>query len=511
METNQQPQLAGKDSQISVVLTQDLHEGSSVDIVRVFHNMKVRKRFFAWVLVFCMLLGIAAALLAYQLGKPMLKVSSVVVFDYDILNAAGKKVGHVSDLTAPDGQPLDLDQMTSAYVLQKAIDMSDLSRPITAVSLRRNIRIERILTEESKRQMEVAEKMVKDKNNAAYSTVSDLELKYENKVTVTLTNGFTTGDEDSNRIVLEDNELPRLLNNILLVYNDYLVLTYANQMMPDDEFAVIDTDRMDVLESLDLIRTAVQNLRDYCNSQPDRVKRYRSSVTGFSLQDLTDTLMTVRSVNVDYLYSYVYTNSLSRDSATILTSYEFQLRNAESRRDQINESIATTQTILDTYKNDEIYVSMQDSDTSRSTRTTTDYYNELVLQQADNYAKLATVETRITDLKNKVDNLKLNQSSGVLDDINAELNGTLECCKDIYAMICNQMTEIFDSRDNNTYAQYSSAYGKTQNFLTANARNMILGAAAGAVVACALWFMSGLIKEMKRGKKFDDDEEEAGV
>lgn len=511
METNNQNPLLNKDSQINVVLTPDMNQGQTVDLVNVFHNMKLRKRFFAWVLLFCMLLGISASLLMYQINKPMLKVSSVVTFDYDIITADGKGHGHVSDLTAPDGKPLDLDQVTSSYVLQKAIDMTGLSKPVSVASLRRNIQIERNLTEDSKRQMEVAAQMVTDKNNAAYSTVSNLTQKYENKVVVSLTNGFTSGDDDKEKIELKDEEIPQLLNNILLVYNDYMVLTYANQKLPDDQFSVIDTDSMDLLESLDLVRSAVQDLYDYCDEQPDAIKEYRSSQTGNSLYDLMSTLNTVKSVNVDYLYSYVYTNSLAKNSTTILTSYEFQLRNAQSRRDQILENITTTQTILDTYKNDEIYVSMQDSDTSRSTQTTTDYYNELVLQQADNYEELAKVETQITDLENKIASLKEKKETEILNDIDGELLNTMTVCKNVYSLIRDHMTEIFASTDNNTYVQRSAAFGKTQNFLAASAKNMIIFAVAGAVIACGLWFMSGLIKEMKRGKKFDDEEMEANV
>ena len=201
-----------------------------------------------------MLLGISASLLLYQINKPMLKVSSVVTFDYDIITADGKEYGHVSDLTAPDGKPLDLDQITSSYVLQKAIDMTGLSKPVSVASLRRNIQIERNLTEDSKRQMEVAAQMVTDKNNAAYSTVSNLTQKYENKVVVSLTNGFTSGDDDKEKIELKDAEIPQLLNNILLVYNDYMVLTYANQKQPDDQFSVIDVEEMDFLENFVLYR-----------------------------------------------------------------------------------------------------------------------------------------------------------------------------------------------------------------------------------------------------------------
>ena len=288
LETNNQMQIPNKDSQINVVLTPDMNQGNTIDLVNVFHNMKLRRRFFAWVLLFCMLLGISASLLMYQINKPVLKVSSIVTFDYDVITQKGKELGHVTDLTAPDGTPLDLEQLTSSYVLQRAIDKTGLSKPVTVASLRRNIQIERNMTEDSKRQMEVAAKMVTDKNNAAYTTVSNLEQKYENRIVISLVNGFTSGDDDKNVIEIEDDELHRLLDNILYDYNEYLVLSYGNQKLPDDEFSVIDIEGMDLLESLDLVRSAVTNLYVYCDEQPDSVKEYRSSETGFSLPDLMD-------------------------------------------------------------------------------------------------------------------------------------------------------------------------------------------------------------------------------
>ena len=503
LEKNEQIQIPKNDSQINLIVTNN-DEGDTIDFVRVFHNMKLKRRFFAWVLLFCMLLGIAASLLMYQIKQPMLTVSSVVTFDYDVLDEDGEVIAHVSDLTAPNGKPIDLDQITSSYVLQKALDMTSLSSPISVASLRRNIRIEQNLTEESKQRMEVAEQMVTDKNNAAYTTVSELEPKYENKVVVSLTNGFTNGDDDTKKTVLQDGELAPLLNNILYIYNEYLVLAYANQKLPDDQFSVIDVEGMDFLESLDLIRSSVQNLFDYCDNQPGSFKEYRSPATGLSLIDLMEILTNIRSVNVDYLYSYVYTNSIAKNSATMLTSYEFQLRNAQSKLSTVQEGITTTQSILDVYKNDEIYVSMQDSDTSRSTQTTTDYYNELVLQQVENYDDLAEIQTQITDLENKIANLKGKQNTEVLDTIGDELNIALHSCKDIYQMIYSHMEEIFSTVENQTYAQYSAAFGKTQNFLAASAKNMLIFAIIGAVIACGLWFLSGFIEEMKRGVKFDD-------
>ena len=244
MAANDQEKVFGKDSQINVVLSPDMNSTGTIDLVNVFHNMKVRRRFFAWVLLLCMVMGVSAMLLVSQFTKPMATVSSLVTYDYDVIeeeNEQNRKVEPypVTDLTAPDGKPLDLEQITSAYVLQQAIDMTPLSESITVEALRRNIRIQRNLTENSKRQQEVAAQMVTDKNNAAYTTVQNLQLVYENKVVVSLTNGFSTDEESISKTVLPDGELQALLNNILNAYNDFMVLTYANKKLPDDAFHLI--------------------------------------------------------------------------------------------------------------------------------------------------------------------------------------------------------------------------------------------------------------------------------
>ena len=80
--------------------------------------------------------------------------------------------------------------------------------------------------------------------------------------------------------------------------------------------------------------------------------------------DWMETLETIRESSVDYLYSYVYNASLVKDYATVITDYQYKLRNAETQLDIVNNNISTVQTILDNYKNDEIFVTMQESDST---------------------------------------------------------------------------------------------------------------------------------------------------
>lgn len=494
--------VAGNGQQINLVVNRP--GGSNmveIDLRRVFRNMKRKLRIYAWVMLLCLTMGICAPLLLYQFNKKPLTVSSVVTLKYDVTqkNAAGKIVSSdlVKDLTAPDGQELDLNQITSSYVLQAALEGLSLSRPISFPELRDNVRIDRILTEDSRRQQEVASRMMDDKNAAAYAQVQNIDLTYINSFVVSLTNGFGLKAYE-----LTDAELRLVLDRILSAYNEYLVSTYADIKLPDDEISAIDIHAMDIQESLDLLRTAVQNLYTFCDNKPDEIKAYRSWRTGRSLENLMDELETVRVVDVDYLYSFVYTNNIVRDRDAMATSYQYQLRNAQTRLDAINENIATNQDILRNYKNDEIFVSMQESDTAKSTKTTTDYYNNLIIEQADNYARVAELETQISDLQDKLTRLSDAGAPASFDPEQAtqELSVVIDICHRAYTQIRDQFEEIIESPFFTTYADHSVAQGKTQSFLTANAKKMAIGGIAGLFIACGCWFISGLAPEFRLKK-----------
>ncbi len=522
MENNERPNggmLPEKDTKIQLVVNKPETDEVTIDLGRVFHNAKVLGRVYAWVLVFCILVGISAPLLMYQFNKPMMTVSSVVSLRYDVPNPEyeeAKKLNDteamkeldktvpVSELVTPEGEDLDLSVVTSSPVLQQALSGLTLSSPVTIENLRNNITVTRVLTEESSRTKEVLAGLAEAKNADLYSRLDGTKLKYQNRFIVSLTNGF--GDADSNvKTELKDEELKLLLNRVLDAYNNTLVKQWADVRLPEDKVSVIDLETQDLPEVLDSLNTALDDLYTYCDEQSDSVKEYRSWQTGLNLNEWMTTLQTVQETNVDYLDAYVYAKGLIRDKDSVRLTLRYRMRTLQSDLDKVNEEIAANAELLKNYKNDEVYVSMQESDASRSTQMTTGYYNELVIKQQEAYKQAAELRTQIAETQNKLDRLDLAAKADEIADAETELENAVATVRNLYTGVRDHMSELFSSPLFTTWSEHSAPQGEAPNFLKSSMKKMLIGAAVGAVAALGLWFLAALAPEFRRGRKENDE------
>jgi hypothetical protein len=245
-------------------------------------------------------------------------------------------------------------------------------------------------------------------------------------------------------------------------------------------------------------------LYDYCDSRSDAVKDYRSAKDGRSLRDLMENINTVTDVNVNYLSSYVYANSIAEDVSTMLSKYRYLLRETESKLEIAYQTISTTDELIANYKPDRILVGGQDKENVQSTAVTTDYYNELMLTQAENYRVAAEYEIQIADIKDKIENLERGNASVKTEKAKEELKVAIQTCHEVYLSVRAQMEEINRSSFYTKYAEATASQGGSDNFLAPNKKKIIIGAALGIFLGVGIWFVAAFAEEMKRagsGKK----------
>ena len=494
-----------KNQKVEVVVKRDKSQNmAELDLVRVFTNMGKKKRIYAWLIIICMLVGFSVPMLMAQLSDKRESVSAIITLTYP----DGEKQ------KAPDGSDLDINYISSSYILKNALQKTRLSVNIPLSTIERNLNIERLLTEATRQELEVVEKVITE-TSKDYEEVKNIEYRYEGKYIITLANGFSTDPEGKNKVFISGSELATLLNNIIAAYNEYFYDTYMNMSLPDNNLDSIGNKNLDYIERLDSIVDLLNSITKYCNdeSRKDYIN-IRSKVDGMSLKDINDCVLLVRDIDVDYLYSYVYFNSIAKDKNSMITKYEYLLRNAQRNLDVINGNIENNTALIAEYKNDSITVTTQDQGLGQISSLTTDYYNELILSQADNYAEKSSISERIANLNDKINGFK--NSAGSLQQkkyVEAELDSLAGICEKLYKLTEEHINEIVESESyKNSYISHISAqYAGTSFFNAANIKKAVIGVVIGAVLAVLIWMADGFIEELKRGSDKNNKRKEEEV
>ena len=98
-----------------------------------------------------------------------------------------------------------------------------------------------------------------------------------------------------------------------------------------------------------------------------------------------------------------------------------------------------------------------------------------------------------------------------MDQISTELQATLDASKKIYSDIQAHMEELLESPFYTTYAEYTAAQGKTDNYIVANLKKIIIGVVICMVIGCGIWFMAALIPEFSKCRKDETSGKEAAA
>ena len=494
-----------KNKKVEVVVKRDAAaEGTELDLVRVFSNMGKKKRVYAWLVLFCMLVGLAVPLLRAEMAESTESVSAVISFIYP-----GAKDG-----LAPDRTTLDVNYVTSSYILQSAMARTHLSASIPVNALERNISIERLLTEETRQNLEVVEKVISEANKD-YEKVLDVDYKYDGKYIITLRNGFSVDPDARKKTYLDGSEMAALLNAIIDDYNMYFYDTYLGKELPENDLDSVANTDMDYIERLDAMVSLLNSLSRYCTDETrQEYLEYRSKTDGLSFKEINDVIRLVKTINVDYLYAYVFYNSVTKDKKTMTTKYEYLMKNAERDLGVINGNIKSVAELIAGYKNDSITMAGFDSSEVQMGHTVTDYYNELIMEQAGNYSLKEELAEKIASYKDKVEGFTATYTSASQREyVENELDALVNICRSLYELTERHAEEIIDSDSyKSSYMTFVEAQYFGDSFFNAsNIKKAVIGMVIGAVLAVAIWGLDALAEEFKRGsaQKEENKEKEA--
>lgn len=486
-------------SKVEVVIKRNENEQlDELDLLHIFVNMGRKKRIYAWLIIAGILLGMIVPLLTAEMTERPESVSAMITLNYP----------GAENMRTPDGEELDINFISTSYVIQNALNKTRLKTPVSVSAVANNLKLERLLTEDTRQNLEYM-KTLMEKNTTSVPDVGSVTYKYENKVILTLSNDFPTGNPGKT-VRLDGNELTSLLDNIAEEANDYFFETFSTFVLPEENISNLDMESLDYIEKLDSMLDVLNGLSKFCSNKDNEYYLYRSKLDGMTFKDINDCIKLVKDIDIDYLYAYVYYNCIAIDKLTTITKYEYALRNADQALKVLKENIDTNANVIANYKNENILVASQEGTTTKISSSVTDYYNELIVKQSEYYIDKADTQTTIDNLNNKIKGFNTSQSTTKqIDYVKDEIDSIYNMCCELYRITFEHAKEIIDSDfyRNEFITIIGSQYVGEGFFNPALIKKILIGAAVGAVLAVVVWCFDGLVMEFKLSNKKKEERE----
>ncbi len=507
-EKNELIPLNDNDSKIEVLLKNDesLERDDDLNLLNIFTNMKKSFRLYSWIILLCFAIGLLAPYSILLIKDKTPSVSAVVTYQYSAASE-GKN---------PDGSNLDVNILKSSNIISSALKSTHLSKDISASAVAQNIFISRMLTDGSKKSLEIMQKMDEatidmQEPEKYVDFINSMNTgSYRDQYIVTLQNDFGT---DESSVSLNGDEMASLLNNIIDEYEKYFFETYDVFSLPDNTIDDISVEELDYIEWLDNMDNILDSLSSYCtNEAHGRFLNYRSKIDGLSFADINRMINLVKSARVDYLYAYVYYNGMAKDKERIITRFEYSLRNLNHSLAVIEENISNGASLIENYQTGNILISRQsvgDNETQDiTTKSVTEYYNSLIIKQADLYGQKSSTELSIDNLNDKIRLFTKGPSSKAkIENVESEIVEVNGICKQLYDLARRHAEEIVESETyRNSFITEINATD-TNKFFSGNLiKKVLIGAAAGIFLGCAMWFVSAFTAEWKEADRRASEE-----
>lgn len=290
---------------------------------------------------------------------------------------------------APDGRTFDVNSVKNPAVIEDTITELGMDMELLE-AIRENITVEGIIPSDA------IDRITHYKNvyeNAASGNLSAAQAMLD----VTYYPTQYKVHFDYNDAELDRDDAVQILNAMLENYRDFFFEKYGYNESLGTAVPAVDYAYYDYAESLDVFSTTLSTLQSYVKQIADKDStRFRSTVTGYTFDDLYQAIRTVKSIDIDRLSSYITVNNLTKDKAASIAYYQYRIESLTRQKDQLSESLNSIKESIEAYEKDAIIVFGEGADGRDTTfNQASEAYDNLILRKVSVSSELAETKQQI--------------------------------------------------------------------------------------------------------------------
>ena len=298
-----------------------------------------------------------------------------------------------ADGIAPNGAAFNISGITSDEVLSGALRALSLEQTYTPEDLRLNLVAQGVYPENMAAQVMSYESLLNFTANRELN-VGDFHPTTFN---IALYNRF---DPSISRSGLES-----LMKSVTDEYRKYFAKVYASGLSTG--MLVFDLDNYDYPQQLDIIKGRLNMMARYAQEMYEKEPTFRYQSMGFN--DISVRLNNLIDSSIARLNADLTMNGLTRDTARLLTQYQYEIRNLSNQLEKQSQRLQKMDALIASYeKNEIIYLSTTDSLT-KIDGNSSETYDKLVSERKN-------VSDGITEINSQISTYQLKLSDLLKED-----------------------------------------------------------------------------------------------
>ena len=335
------------------------------------------------ILVICAIVGLGLTSFLF-FGKPSpTSASATIVFTFD----------GAADGIAPNGVAFDISDIARKEVLSAALEEASMTDKYTVEQLQECLVARGVYPDDMARQVTNYESLLNFTANRE-ATVTNFHPTTFN---IALYNNFDKS--------IGSEQLLTLIKAIMTSYKAYFAKAYANSLEEKDAIFVLD--EYDYPQQLDIIQTRLSAMTQYAQTMYDDHPTFRYDGYGFS--DINVRLNNLITSDISRLNADLTMNALTRDTARLLTQYQFEIRDLSNQLDKQTAQLDKLDKLIDSYqKNEIIYLSTTDSLTKIDGNSSVTY-DSLVMSRKNVSEGITKINSQIASYQLKLGDLLKDQ------------------------------------------------------------------------------------------------------
>lgn len=436
---------------INLVLQQNEPEDENNITISFGTIFKQLKKIFSLWIVLAIISGIITA--------SVVLIASKTVSDNEIKSLINFSYSGIENGLDPNGEPFDVNKIKSPNIIETALTTLDI--PISSVeSVRRNITIDGIIPNEDLDKLSIYKDIYQQGGSAGLDAANSLlDVGYNPSYYIIKLNCLAAGfDIDTGK---------KIIDEILVAYQDYFFTTYGYNEALGNSISSLDYKDYDYPAAVDIFRSTLDDLDQYLRKieSNDASSYFRSTKTGFSIEDLRRNINTIKDIDLDSISSYITINNITNDSAQLTTYYEYKIEECERDLKVSESELKSITDSINSYEKDTMMIFGDISESENSTKITqvSEKYDELIERKVSVQEECSTKKQRIEYYKSRIKNL---------DNKNVKVQANIEYAEQKLEELYNKVNNLIDITIDTSDEYY-------ENVVFANAFNILVPAAGG--------------------------------